>query len=109
MGSINVTSHCSSGYYCPGGQSTPQPQDHLCPLGHFCPERSAAPQRCDSGDYVAQIYTIAYYIWQIVGQNQKISLHLDLRINPLSHGDYLPASISSIANLEAIELYWKIR
>ena len=48
-------------------------------------------------------------IWQIVGQNQKNSLHLDLRINPLSHDDYLPASISSIANLEAIELYLKIR
>lgn len=39
------------GYYCPPGQSVPNPYDFLCPVGHYCLEGSPNPTRCDSGFY----------------------------------------------------------
>ena len=42
---------CQEGYYCPGGQSSPNPPDLNCTLGHYCPEGSDAPIRCASGTY----------------------------------------------------------
>ena len=40
-----------SGYYCPEGQTVPDPNGYPCPLGYFCVAGSASPQLCPSGSY----------------------------------------------------------
>ena len=42
---------CSDGYFCPEGQTTPNPSMYICPQGHYCIAGSHEPVRCDSGSY----------------------------------------------------------
>ncbi|XP_043532727.1 zonadhesin isoform X4 [Chiloscyllium plagiosum] len=42
---------CSAGYYCPRGQSVPEPLDYICSPGHFCPEGSSNQTSCAPGHY----------------------------------------------------------
>ncbi|KAI0228985.1 hypothetical protein LSAT2_020568 [Lamellibrachia satsuma] len=42
---------CSPGFYCPEGQTVPDPNEYPCPLGYFCVEGSPSPQICPSGTY----------------------------------------------------------
>ena len=46
-----VTGECYSGYYCPDGQTVPNPYDYRCPLGHFCVGGLGAPEICVNGFY----------------------------------------------------------
>ena len=50
-GLTEVTAQCSAGYYCPGGQSVPEPAAYFCPQGMFCPIGSPAPLKCAQGFY----------------------------------------------------------
>ena len=40
-----------TGYYCPEGQTVPNPYDYRCPTGHFCVGALGTPDRCDDGYY----------------------------------------------------------
>ena len=40
---------CAAGYYCPSGQSLPEPNNYICVPGHSCPEGSAMPIPCAAG------------------------------------------------------------
>ena len=42
------------GFYCPPGQTVPNPNDYQCPLGYYCVEGSESPQLCPSGSYQDQ-------------------------------------------------------
>ncbi|OAF66035.1 hypothetical protein A3Q56_06248, partial [Intoshia linei] len=46
-----VTGKCSAGYYCPSGQSLPNPIDYICPVGYKCPIGSLDKIPCDLGTY----------------------------------------------------------
>ena len=35
---------CWGGYYCPAGQSSPNPTEYICPQGMHCPNGSATYQ-----------------------------------------------------------------
>ena len=50
-GLTEVTGNCSAGYYCPSGQSVPQPLAYICPVGDYCPEGSPQPLFCPRGTY----------------------------------------------------------
>ena len=50
-GLTQVTANCSAGYYCPPGQSVPEPPDYICPVGDYCPEGSPQPLFCPRGTY----------------------------------------------------------
>ena len=50
-GLVEVTGNCSAGYYCPGGQSVPEPVDYPCPPGDYCPVGSPRPSKCGRGVY----------------------------------------------------------
>ncbi|XP_062816991.1 zonadhesin isoform X2 [Anolis carolinensis] len=45
---------CSSGYYCPPGQSSATPPSHWCPSGYYCLEGSVAPMACKKGTYQSE-------------------------------------------------------
>ena len=45
------TGLCTGGYYCPGGQSSPNPTQYICPSGNYCPEGSGSPMICPAGQY----------------------------------------------------------
>ena len=49
------TGICQEGYFCPPGQSVPNPSQYVCPQGHFCLDKSLAPVRCESGHYQDEI------------------------------------------------------
>jgi hypothetical protein len=38
-----------SGFYCPPGQTQPNPYDYRCTLGHYCLVQTATPSRCANG------------------------------------------------------------
>ena len=40
-----------TGYYCPDGQTVPNPYDYRCPTGHMCIGGLGTPDRCDDGYY----------------------------------------------------------
>ena len=42
---------CDAGYYCPPGQSVPNPTDYPCSIGLHCPVGSALPVPCTPGTY----------------------------------------------------------
>ncbi|KAK7882552.1 hypothetical protein WMY93_028726 [Mugilogobius chulae] len=42
---------CAEGYYCPGGQTSPMPQQHVCSVGHFCKKGSFIESPCAPGSY----------------------------------------------------------
>ncbi|XP_064159371.1 SCO-spondin [Anguilla rostrata] len=52
-----VTGPCQEGYYCPGGNASPQPHSDSageggpCPAGHYCPRGAAEPQPCPEGTF----------------------------------------------------------
>lgn len=50
-GNTDVTSQCSAGYYCPGGQYTPTPVEYPCWPGHYCAVGSIIPQHCPNGTF----------------------------------------------------------
>lgn len=41
--------NCDAGFYCPGGNTVPNPVATLCPIGLHCPTGSAMPQPCLPG------------------------------------------------------------
>lgn len=45
------TGRCDIGYYCPGGQDSPTPNEYACSPGHFCYQGSHNQTGCPSGDY----------------------------------------------------------
>eukprot|EP01012_Entosiphon_sulcatum_P020572 TRINITY_DN2549_c0_g1_i18.p1 TRINITY_DN2549_c0_g1~~TRINITY_DN2549_c0_g1_i18.p1 ORF type:complete len:7257 (+),score=712.60 TRINITY_DN2549_c0_g1_i18:702-21773(+) len=45
------TGLCYGGFYCPGGNSEPEPPAFFCPFGMQCPIGSAEPLICMSGTY----------------------------------------------------------
>ena len=42
---------CDAGYYCPGGQTGPDPAAFLCLAGHYCMEGSGTPEPCPNGTF----------------------------------------------------------
>ena len=42
------TADCSGGYYCPGGDVSPQ---FVCSIGHKCPDGSSNETVCPTGEY----------------------------------------------------------
>ena len=48
---------CSAKYYCPAGQSVPNPSSYGCPLGYYCPSNSTEPLVCPEGSYQT-LYTM---------------------------------------------------
>lgn len=44
-----VSGPCDPGFYCPSGQSVPNPYDYRCPPGHYCLTNTSTPIRCSSG------------------------------------------------------------
>ena len=42
---------CDKGYYCPGGQSIPNPSKYQCKRGHYCKAGSYESTLCESGTY----------------------------------------------------------
>jgi hypothetical protein len=51
MGLKQPTGLCLPGYYCPTGQSEPEPLSYPCTVGHRCGLGTAAPQACPAGTY----------------------------------------------------------
>ena len=47
---------CTQGFYCPAGQTVPNPNSYPCPYGYYCVEGSSMPQLCDSGTYQDEMY-----------------------------------------------------
>ncbi|EDV28435.1 uncharacterized protein TRIADDRAFT_51343 [Trichoplax adhaerens] len=45
---------CDQGYYCPSGQSIPNPSQYQCPEGYYCSIGTATPQNCPRGQYQPQ-------------------------------------------------------
>jgi len=45
---------CARHYYCPGGNTSPNPPQFLCPEGHFCGEGTAVPAACPKGHFCAK-------------------------------------------------------
>lgn len=45
------TGLCDIGYFCPGGQDSPTPNDLACSPGHFCYQGSHNQTGCPSGEY----------------------------------------------------------
>ncbi|GIQ81354.1 hypothetical protein KIPB_002301, partial [Kipferlia bialata] len=50
-GMTDSAADCSSGYYCPAGQSSATPVDYICPIGSYCPVGSSTPTPCPSGTF----------------------------------------------------------
>ena len=50
-GRIATAGQCDSGYYCPSGQSIPNPSQYQCPEGYYCPVGTGDPQNCPRGQY----------------------------------------------------------
>ncbi|PIK35709.1 hypothetical protein BSL78_27465 [Apostichopus japonicus] len=42
---------CDGGFYCPPGQSVPNPVEYPCPIGLHCPIGSPLPVPCDPGSF----------------------------------------------------------
>jgi len=42
---------CSGGFYCPGGQSSPNPAGYECMVGFMCPAGSSHPIKCSATTY----------------------------------------------------------
>nr|XP_051693006.1 olfactory receptor 10H5 [Oryctolagus cuniculus] len=45
---------CSTGYYCPPGQTLATPPSFRCPRGFYCPEGSPQPRACENGTFQPQ-------------------------------------------------------
>lgn len=50
-GLSSPVAECDPGFYCPGGDSVPDPLATPCPIGLHCPQWSATPVPCDPGTY----------------------------------------------------------
>ena len=46
-----VVGNCDPGYYCPGGDTVPNPVATPCPIGLHCPEGTGVPVPCEPGTY----------------------------------------------------------
>ena len=44
IGMTAAVDECWGGYYCPAGQSSPNPTEYICPQGMHCPNGSATYQ-----------------------------------------------------------------
>mmetsp|Transcript_13452 Transcript_13452/g.20357 ORF Transcript_13452/g.20357 Transcript_13452/m.20357 type:complete len:4776 (+) Transcript_13452:55-14382(+) len=58
LGTIDPTNnHCTAGYFCTLGASTPTPTDgttgNICPQGHYCGNGTMAPTPCPAGTFQA--------------------------------------------------------
>lgn len=42
---------CDKGYFCPSGQSVPNPVGFECWAGYYCPRGSATPTPCPMGTF----------------------------------------------------------
>ena len=42
---------CDPGFFCPQGQSVPNPTDYPCPIGLHCPQGSPLPVPCEPGTF----------------------------------------------------------
>ncbi|KAL2085398.1 hypothetical protein ACEWY4_018718 [Coilia grayii] len=51
---LEPSGECSSGYFCPGGQSSPNPPQYVCRVGHLCQEGSVRGTPCPAGSYQAR-------------------------------------------------------
>lgn len=45
------TGDCDPGFYCPGGDSVPNPIATPCPIGLHCPMGSGLPVPCEPGSH----------------------------------------------------------
>jgi len=45
------TDDCSAGYYCPEGQTAPNPVAYQCTSPKYCPPGSGSPIECPPGFY----------------------------------------------------------
>ncbi|XP_071505048.1 uncharacterized protein [Diadema antillarum] len=43
--------NCSAGFYCPGGQTIPTPNEYRCRPGYYCEEGVAEEHACPAGTY----------------------------------------------------------
>lgn len=50
-GLSTYTGDCDPGFYCPGGDSVPNPVVTPCPIGLHCPMGSGLPVPCEPGSY----------------------------------------------------------
>ena len=48
---FNTISHVFAGFYCPEGQTVPNPNAYPCQPGYYCEEGSPTQQLCPSGTY----------------------------------------------------------
>ena len=48
---FSVTGKCSAGYFCPSGQSRPDPPEFLCWAGYYCVEGRGTAEPCPSGTF----------------------------------------------------------
>ena len=62
LGMTTERAQCSSGYYCPEGQTTAAPVAYECPAGSYCPQGSPQSIICERG--------IVFYI--ILAENREI-------------------------------------
>jgi len=46
-----VAGDCDAGYYCPGGDTQPNPAETVCPPGRYCPQGSDTPTPCPAGTF----------------------------------------------------------
>ncbi|PIK41162.1 hypothetical protein BSL78_21986 [Apostichopus japonicus] len=98
-----VTEICWGGYYCPPGQSSPNPSDYLCPIGVHCPNGSEIYQSCPSGSYAnysgaAECDTCpeGYYCTPVTPENatlgyQACPMGTGLDWQPCPAGTYSPS------------------
>ena len=50
-GLSTYTGDCDPGFYCPGGDSVPNPIATPCPIGLHCPMGSGLPVPCEPGSH----------------------------------------------------------
>ena len=51
LGLTSPVADCDPGFYCPEGQSVPNPVATPCPIGLHCPAGSSLPVPCNAGFY----------------------------------------------------------
>ena len=42
---------CDAGFYCPGGDTVPNPPATPCPIGRHCPVGTSTPLPCEPGTF----------------------------------------------------------
>jgi len=48
---IYISCSCYLGYYCPDGQTQPDPYDYRCTPGYYCPANTAVQVICPNSQY----------------------------------------------------------